>query len=145
MTNAAQRVKALIQDMAEDRKHYHNLTVLLEKQRHHIVARDAAAMDAINEQMMALYQQLSQHSQQRYQVLAQLGIDANTEGMKTLIARLPAAHRPTVNTLWQGLQQQAAHCQTANEYNGALMNMQQEILGNLLNSTEPENWLYQQG
>ena len=65
--------------------------------------------------------------------------------MKTLIARLPAAHRPTVNTLWQGLQQQAAHCQTANEYNGALMNMQQEILGNLLNSTEPENWLYQQG
>ena len=38
MTNAAQRVKALIQDMTEDRKRYHALTALLEKQRHHIVA-----------------------------------------------------------------------------------------------------------
>lgn len=145
MTNAAQRVKSLIQDIAEDRKHYHALTALLEQQRHHIVAREAVAMDAVNEQMMALYQQLSQHSQQRYQLLSQLGINANTEGMKTLIARLPATHQATISTLWQGLQQQAADCQTANEYNGALMNMQQEILGNLLNSSEPENWLYQQG
>lgn len=48
MTNATQRVKTLIQDMAEDRKHYHTLTTLLEKQRHHIVARDAAALDALN-------------------------------------------------------------------------------------------------
>ncbi|MEX3020576.1 flagellar export chaperone FlgN [Kluyvera sp. STS39-E] len=145
MTNAAQRVKTLIQDMAEDRKHYHTLATLLEKQRHHIVARDAAALDALNVQLMALYQQLSQSSQQRYQILSQLGIDADTEGMKTLIARLPDAHRPSISALWQGLQQQAANCQTANEYNGALLSMQQDILSNVLNSSEPENWLYQQG
>lgn len=145
MTNAAQRVKTLIQDMAEDRKHYHTLATLLEKQRHHIVARDAAALDALNLQLMALYQQLSQSSQQRYQILSQLGIDADTEGMKTLIARLPDAHRPSISALWQGLQQQAANCQTANEYNGALLSMQQDILANVLNSSEPENWLYQQG
>lgn len=145
MTNAAQRVKTLIQDMAEDRKHYHALTTLIEKQRHHIIARDAASMDTLNEQIMALYQQLSQSSQRRYQLLAQLGINASTQGMKTLISRLPANHQASVSSLWEGLQQQAADCQMANEYNGALMNMQQEILGNLLNSSEPENWLYQQG
>lgn len=145
MTNAAQRVKTLIQDMAEDRKHYHTLATLLEKQRHHIVARDAAALDSLNVQIMAQYQLLSQSSQQRYQILNQLGIDANTQGIKTLIARLPEAHQHSVSALWQGLQQQASDCQIANEYNGALMNMQQEILGNLLNSSEPENWLYQQG
>ena len=72
MTNAAQRVKTLIQDMAEDRKHYHTLATLLEKQRHHIVARDATALDALNVQIMAQYQLLSQSSQQRYQILNQL-------------------------------------------------------------------------
>ena len=96
-------------------------------------------------QVMALYQQLSQSSQQRYQLLNQLGIDANSEGMKTLIARLPEAHQPTVSALWQALQQQASDCQTANEYNGALLSMQQEILNNVLNTSQPENWLYQQG
>lgn len=145
MTNATQRVKTLIQDMAEDRKHYHALTTLLEKQRHHIVARDAAALDALNVQIMAQYQLLSQSSQQRYQILSQLGIDANTQGMQALITRLPEAHRASVSALWQGLQQQASDCQTANEYNGALLSMQQDILNNMLNTSEPENWLYQQG
>lgn len=145
MTNATQRVKTLIQDMAEDRQHYHALTTLLEKQRHHIVARDAAALDALNVQIMAQYQLLSQSSQQRYQILNQLGIDANTEGMQALIARLPEVHRASVSALWQGLQQQALDCQTANEYNGALLSMQQDILNNMMNISEPENWLYQQG
>lgn len=145
MTNATQRVKTLIQDMAEDRQRYHALTTLLEKQRHHIVARDAAALDALNVQIMAQYQLLSQSSQQRYQILNQLGIDANTEGMQALIARLPEAHRTSVSALWQGLQQQASDCQTANEYNGALLSMQQDILNNMMNTSEPENWLYQQG
>lgn len=145
MTNAAQRVKALIQDMTEDRKRYHALTALLEKQRHHIVARDTAALDSVNEQIMSLYQQLSQSSQQRYQILGQLGIDPNPAGLTTLIARLPAAHQSSVSALWQSLRQQAADCQIANDYNGALMSMQQEILGNLLNASAPENWLYQQG
>lgn len=144
MTNAAQRVKALIQDMTEDRKRYHALTTLLEKQRHHIVARDAASLDVINEQIMALYQQLSQQPA-ALPDSRPVRIDPSTEGLKTLIARLPAAHQPSVSALWQSLQQQAADCRIANDYNGALMSMQQDILGNLLNTSEPENWLYQQG
>lgn len=145
MTHAAQRVKTLIQDMTEDRKHYHALSALLEKQRQFILARDAASLDEVNAQIMALYPSLSQRSQQRYRLLEQLGIRPDTEGMKTLIARLPATHRSAVSALWHALRQQAADCQRANDYNGALMNMQQEILDNLLNSSVPENWLYQEG
>lgn len=145
MTNAAQSVKTLIQGMVADRQHYHALTQLLEAQREHILARQAVELDALNVQVMAHYQQLSQHSQQRYRLLSQLGIPASAEGMLSLIARLPAAHRASVSTLWQDLQQQAAHCLAANEYNGSLMTMQQEILANVLNVSEPENWLYQQG
>ena len=145
MTNAAQRVKTLIQGMAEDRKHYHALTALLETQRRHIVAHDSEALETLNAQLMALYQQLSKNSQQRYTLLNELGINPNAEGMKLLISRLPTSHRSTVSTLWRGLQQQATTCQRANDYNGALMSMQQEIMGNLLNSSAPENWLYQEG
>ena len=47
MTNAAQSVKTLIQDMAEDRKHYHVLNDLLIQQRDHIIARRAAELDVL--------------------------------------------------------------------------------------------------
>lgn len=145
MTNAAQSVKTLIQGMAADRQHYHALTQLLETQREHIIARRAAELEALNAQVMEHYQALSSNSQQRYRLLNALGIAASAEGMLSLIARLPAAHRTSVSTLWQELQRQATHCFTANEYNGSLMSMQQDILGNVLNVNEPENWLYQQG
>lgn len=145
MTHAARSVKTLIQDMAEDRLRYHDLTTLLEKQRHHIVTRNADALDALNAHIMAHYQHLLQSSQRRYQLLGQIGLDGNSDGMKTLIARLPEAHRPSVSALWGTLREQAAACQAANDYNGTLLNMQQEILSGLLNADQPENWLYQQG
>lgn len=144
MTNAAQRVKALIQGMTEDRKHYQTLGEMLMEQRHHIIARNAASLDSVNAQIMALYQQISHNSQQRRRLLEQLGITASGEGMKTLIARLPSSHQAPVAALWQTLRKQVEDCQHRNEYNGTLMNMQHDILQNLLNSSEPENWLYQQ-
>ncbi|MTH46156.1 flagellar protein FlgN [Intestinirhabdus alba] len=145
MTHAAQRVKTLIQDMAEDRRHYLALNELLLRQREYIIARRTAELTALNEQIMGCYQTLSQHSQRRYRLLNQLGISASAEGIQRLIARLPASHQKTVAALWQSLQQQAERCHAANERNAVLMNMQQEILTNLLNASEPENWLYQQG
>ncbi|MEO3989852.1 flagella synthesis protein FlgN [Pseudocitrobacter cyperus] len=145
MTNAAHSVKSLIQGMVCDRQHYQALIQLLEAQREHIIARRASELDALNTQVMERYQQLSANSQQRYRLLNQLGIPATAEGMLSLISRLPASHRTSVAALWQALQQQANQCFAANEYNGSLMNMQQEILVNVLNASEPENWLYQQG
>lgn len=145
MTNAVQSVKTLIQGMAADRQHYHALLRLLETQREHIVARRAAELDTLNAQVMEQYQHLSINSQQRYRLLKSLGIPASAEGMQSLIARLPPANRTPVAALWQDLQQQATRCFSANEYNGSLMSMQQEILLNVLNVNEPENWLYQQG
>lgn len=145
MTNAAQSVKSLIQGMVDDRQRYHALTQLLEAQREHIIARRAVELDALNAQIMACYRQLSTNSQQRYRLLKLLGIPATHEGMQSLISRLPASHRASVATLWQELRQQAEQCFAANEYNGSLMSMQQEILLNVINAGEPENWLYQQG
>lgn len=145
MANAAQSVKTLIQDMAEDREHYHVLNDLLIQQRELIIARRAAELGALNEKIMEHYQPLLRHSQQRHRLLEQLGLNANDQGMQRLITHLPATHRPSVSSLWHNLQLMATQCQATNDYNSTLMNMQQDILANLLNISAPENWLYQQG
>jgi flagella synthesis protein FlgN len=144
MSNASLCVKQLIQDMISDRKYYVELNELLEKQRLLIVARQAAELDTLNARLIEIYQQLSQSSQQRHSLLQKLGVPSGPQGIKALFAKLPAPHNSQVAALWKDLEQQANRCHSTNEGNGVLLNMQQEILQNLLNTSEPENWLYQQ-
>lgn len=144
MSNASLCVKQLIQDMVSDRKYYVELNELLEKQRLLIIARQAAELDALNAQLIDIYQRLSQSSQQRHTLLQQLGVQPGPQGIKALFAKLPSPHNGKVNAIWEDLEQQANRCQRTNESNGILLNMQQEILMNLMNTSEPENWLYQQ-
>lgn len=143
MSNAAQHVRNLVQGLMDDRQRYLTLHSLLEEQREHIIARQPGSLDAVNARIMDLYQQLTQSSRQRNQTLTSLGIQSTSHGMQMLLARLPATPKQQIGTLWRTLQQQASACQQANSYNGTLINMQQEILTNLLNAAEPENWLYQ--
>ncbi|MCT4701567.1 flagellar protein FlgN [Enterobacteriaceae bacterium H20N1] len=144
MSNASLRVKQLIQDMIGDRKYYVELNELLEKQRLLIIARQTAELDALNAQLIEIYQYLSRSAQQRHTLLQQLGVPSGPQGIKALFAKLPASHHSKVNALWEDLERQANRCHSANESNGILLNMQQEILMNLINTSEPENWLYQQ-
>ena len=144
MSNAAQSVKQLIADMIADRQYYTELNALLEQQRQLIVGRRSAELDELNGKLIQIYERLAVNSQQRYATLAGLGIPAGPQGIKSLFANLPASHQGQVNALWSDLENQATRCQTTNEGNGLLLGMQQEILENLVNSSEPENWFYQQ-
>ncbi|WP_276853990.1 flagellar protein FlgN [Enterobacter oligotrophicus] len=144
MSNAAQCVKMLVQGMVEDRETYSQLKTLLADQRQWLIARDAAKLDQLNPQLISLYEQLSHNSKQRYQLLTQLGIPVGTPGLRTLFSRLPAQHQNQLNTLWNSLEQIAAECKSLNDNNITVLSMQQEILQNLLNISEPENWLYEQ-
>lgn len=145
MSHAAQCVKTLVQGMVEDRETYAALKTLLAGQRQWLIARDAARLDALNPQLMSLYEKLSHNSKVRYQLLTQLGIPVGTPGLRTLFSRLPVQHQRQLNTLWDTLEQIAAECKALNDSNIAVLSMQQEILQNLLNISEPENWLYAQG
>lgn len=144
MSNASLCVKQLIQDMVSDRKYYMELNELLEKQRLLIIARQVVELDTLNTQLIQIYQHLSQSSQQRHTLLQQLGIPSGPQGIKALFAKLPAPHNSKVNALWEDIAHQAGRCNNINEGNGLLLNMQHEILQNLINTSEPENWLYQQ-
>lgn len=144
MSNAAQCVKTLVQGMVEDRETYASLKILLADQRQWLIARDAARLDILNPQLIAHYETLSQNSKQRYQLLTQLGIPVGSPGLRTLFSRLPAQHQQQLNALWDSLEKVAAECKVLNDSNIAVVSMQQEILQNLLNISEPENWLYEQ-
>ncbi|WP_368543894.1 flagellar export chaperone FlgN [Enterobacter soli] len=144
MSNAAQCVKMLVQGMVEDRDTYTSLKTLLADQRQWLIARDAAQLDVVNPQLMAHYEKLSHNSKQRYQLLTRLGIPVGSAGLRTLFSRLPAQHQSQLNALWTSLEQVAAECNALNDSNIAVLTMQQEILQNLLNISEPENWLYEQ-
>lgn len=144
MSNAAQCVKTLVQGMVEDRETYGSLKALLSNQRQWLIARDTAKLEELNPQLIACYERLSHNSRQRYQLLTQLGIPVGTPGLRTLFSRLPATHQHQLNGLWDALEQVAAECKALNDSNIAVLSMQQEILQNLLNISEPENWLYQQ-
>jgi FlgN protein. len=144
MSNASQCVKTLIQDMVADRSHYTLLLERLEAQREGIILRDVAALELVNLEIVSLYQQLAASGQKRHQLLKSVGIPSGAKGLKTLFARLPESWQSQVRTLWQELEGTAAACKMANDANGMLLNMQNDILQNLLNVSEPENWLYQQ-
>lgn len=144
MSNASESVKTLIQDMVADRNLYTLLRDRLEAQREGIILRDVAALEMVNQEIITLYQQLSAHSQKRHRLLKALGIPVGVKGLKMLFSRLPETWQNQVKQLWADLEDNAATCKMANDANGMLLNMQNDILQNLLNVSEPENWLYQQ-
>lgn len=144
MSNAAQSVRTLIQGMVDDRNHYNQLKTLLTDQRQFLIARNAQALETLNASIFTVYEQLLENSKQRYQLLTRLGIPAGAHGLRTLFTRLPAANQSQLNTLWDSLKQAAAECKTLNDSNGMVLAMQQEVLQNLFNVGEPENWLYRQ-
>ncbi|MFK3660122.1 flagellar protein FlgN [Scandinavium sp. NPDC088450] len=144
MSNASESVKTLIQDMVADRNLYTLLRDRLEAQREGIILRDVAVLEMVNQEIITLYQQLSAHSQKRHRLLKALGIPVGVKGLKMLFSRLPENWQNQVKQLWADLEDNAATCKMANDANGMLLNMQNDILQNLLNVSEPENWLYQQ-
>ena len=145
MSTAAQCGTTLGPGIVEDRATFGKLKTLLADQRQWLIARDTAKLDQLNPQLIACYEQLSHNSKQRYQLLTQLGIPVGTPGLRTLFSRLPAAHQKQLTTLWGSLEQVAAECKALNDRNITVLTMQQDILQNLLNISEPENWLYEQG
>lgn len=137
-------IKTLITDLSGDYRDWQALNALLLRQREAILARDATTLDEVNPPIIRCYQQLTARRQQRRHVLAQLGVGADDAGVAKVIACLPSDHQSKVNALWQAVQKHASVCMAANVHNGALMKMQYDIVQNVLNAGEPQNWLYQQ-
>ncbi len=140
---ARQYLQQFMHDLGQDYKAWRGLNALLLRQRQAILARNSEELETINQQIFGLYHKLSSTGSTRHQLLSALGVSTNNQGVQRLIRHLPAAWQKSVGALWQQVEAQAREAQTANQYNGTLLNMQYDIVQSILNASEPENWLYQ--
>lgn len=132
----------LVQGIVQDRQDYQQLRQLLENQRAQLLARDAAQLGGVSQQLMDTYQTLSQRAAQRQQLLSALQVSVDKQGLLGLFDRLPDAPRRKVNALWESLESLARECQQLNDRNGMVLHMQQEIMGNIVNADRPDAFLY---
>ncbi|MEJ4043019.1 flagellar export chaperone FlgN [Erwinia sp. SLM-02] len=141
MSNATERVKALLHDLQQDTQNYQRLRVLLEQQRQALLTCSAARSEEIGDTLMAIYPLLQASSRRRATTLAGFALPADGQGLQALFSRLPAALRQRAGEWWQQLEQQARLCQQLNQRNGLLLSSQQEMLGALLHD-DPQDYLY---
>ncbi|NWA61735.1 flagellar protein FlgN [Pantoea sp. B9002] len=142
MNSTAERVKTLLRDIKQDTQHYDALTALLQQQREAMIACDAINLQSVNEQLLAIYQQLHGSAQRRSETLQALKLASDSRGISQLMPYLPAALAQQAESWWRTLELSALSCQQMNERNGLLLSMQQETLGSLTGQGE-QNFLYQ--
>ncbi|MBY4953639.1 MULTISPECIES: flagellar protein FlgN [unclassified Pantoea] len=142
MNSTAERVKTLLRDIKQDTQHYDALTALLQQQREAMIACDAMNLQSVNEQLLAIYQQLHGSAQRRSETLQALKLASDSRGISQLMPYLPAALAQQAESWWRTLELSALSCQQMNERNGLLLSMQQETLGSLTGQGQ-QNFLYQ--
>lgn len=133
---------ALLQDMVQDRLRYIMLKNLLEEQRTLLLERNSEQLSRVNQELMQIYQQLTNSATSRQQSLQTLGFSADKAGLRQFIQRLPEQHQGKISALWEDLQRHAQLCQQLNERNGMVLHMQQQVMENVVNAGQPADWLY---
>lgn len=133
---------ALLQDMVQDRQRYITLKNLLEAQRSLLLERNSEQLSLVNQELMQIYHPLAQSATVRQQSLQILGFSADKAGLRQFILHLPEQHRGKINALWEDLQHHAQLCHQLNERNGMVLHMQQQIMENVVNASQPADWLY---
>jgi flagella synthesis protein FlgN len=133
---------ALLQDMVQDRQLYISLKNLLEEQRMLLLERNSEQLSRVNQELMQIYQQLTDSATSRQQSLQTLGFSADKAGLRQFIQRLPEQHQGKISALWEDLQRHAQLCQQLNERNGMVLHMQQQVMENVVNAGQPADWLY---
>jgi flagella synthesis protein FlgN len=125
----------LLRDAQADLLDYGVLADLLQQQFDSALQHDAAPLEALAPQIVAIVDTLEQRRRTRERLVAQL-LGAQTPlSMAALIERLPAAHRAPVQALWDRLEQAVRDCKALNARNARLMTEQQALLQRVLHGT----------
>ena len=141
MSTRLEQVKALLSGIREDNTHYDALRALLEQQRLCMIRRASDELLAGNDTIQQHYETLTRSSQQRRDLLQQLGVSVNAAGINEVLSWLPAAQKNAARRWWRDLEQKAERCKAWNEKNGDLLIRQYEFIQAFL-GTEPD-FIYQ--
>ena len=136
-TEKLQRVKALLRNILADAGRCQEMLKLLEAQRMSMIRRDTEALETLNEVILSQYTGLNAGADERSQLLTELGLPANQQGIETVCGWLPGAQRQRARADWNNLEQGMRHCRSYNEQNGLLLTRQYEFVQRFL-GTEPD-------
>lgn len=143
MTQKAQLLLVLEQDIQADVAGYECLARCMDELYGWLMARNCLQIDAANQQISVLLDAASRRAQRRSKVLQAFGLDDGSSAMERLLTLLAPARSASLQADWNALTQQVTHCRTLNERNGRLLAMHKDILQQLLHSM-PDS-LYQPG
>lgn len=133
---------ALLQDMVQDRLRYIMLKNLLEEQRTLLLKRNSEKLEKMSEELINIYNLLSDSAKRRNACLSSLGVTTNTEGFNNLISKLDAEKKSKISQLLADIKQQAQLCQQKNEINGIILQMQQDVILKLTNDNNVISGIY---
>ena len=147
MTDRREQLLTLVErDILQDRADYLSLRGLMQELYGHLMARDTARIELLNQQIETLVEAVRQRAERRSKTLQAFRLEADADGMQRLLASYPPSRRNHLLQSWQQLGQLAGQCQRLNERNGQLLAMHNDILSQLLVGRQAEDGgLYRQG
>lgn len=133
---------ALLQDMVQDRQRYISLKNLLEEQRTLLLERNSEKLEKMSEQLLEIYNLLSESAERRATTLVSLGVTASIEGVNKLFSHLDVEKKNKISVLLNDIHQQAKTCQLLNERNGMVLQMQMDTFNNIMATDDKMSGIY---
>lgn len=133
----------IAQGLQQDLAGYQALQSLLQQQFHAALRHDAAAMEAVAQQITAQAEQLEAASRQRVlHARALMRAQEDTVSMTQLFLQLKAPLQQQLQALWDRLQQQVQECKSLNLRNCRLIMEQAELMRNVITGGMPDEDIY---
>lgn len=141
MSQSQKLLTIVANDIQQDCSDYLSLRDLLQELYQHLLERDAAQIEALNQRIVALAESAQVRAERRAKILGAFRLTQDAEGMQRILASYQPPLRDRLQQAWNELGQLAAECKRLNERNGKLLAMQHDILSQLLGNGS-ESQLY---
>lgn len=133
-------IKAVISSLQQDKVRLDNLIEILGLQYEAMSERKSQQLEQLNQQAMALLEQLKHSHQQRDEWFLVLGLVQNKLGMQQLAATLPTSLKKPVQLLLHELALKSKLCHSLNEKSGKLLSAQRELMGKLTGQNKQDHY-----
>ncbi len=133
MSSPVDRVRQLLLGINQDVISYQQMELLLKEQNRNLIGRNSQYIHSNNEKQTKLLLVLQEHADQRTKLLHSFSLQASSDGIKLLAARLPAQISVKMTNQWLKLEASVGRCKQLNDHNGRLLANQQLLIRKLLN------------
>lgn len=133
-------IKAVINSLQQDKTRLDTLIEILGFQYEAMSERKSQQLEQLNQQAMAVLEQLKHNHEQRDDWFVKLGLIQNKAGMQQLAAALPTALKQPVQLLLHELALKSKLCHSLNEKSGKLLSAQRELMGKLTGQNKQDHY-----